>query len=262
MQGFWNRLKAEWYSKGLKYSTLPRTAVPFILSKAAGARTFLDAGAGCGTLAIPLAKKGKKVTALDPSRSMLAVLDGEIKKQGLKNIKTILAAWGQAEVKPHDVVICANVPQLLKGNEPFLRDADALSKKAVFLIEGADPNADKFYYKDLYPLVFNKSFSQRTDYLETVKLLHSMGIFANVEIIEYDFDQPFADVDEAVHFWKEHMGIVTEEHDARLKGYLRKRLVKKGNVLFAPFHKKAAIIWWVKKGVEPLQGAAKRRIRK
>jgi len=187
---------------------------------------------------------------------MLAVLDEEIKRQGLeKKIKTILAAWGQTPLKPHDVVICANVPQLLKGNEPFLRDADALSKRAVFLIESADPNADKFYYKDLYPLIFKKKFNERTDYLETVKLLHSMGIFANVEIIEYDFDQPLADMDEAVLFWKEHMGIVTEEHDSTLRNYLKKRLVKKhvpagskrgGNILFAPFHKKAAIIWWVK----------------
>ncbi len=247
MEGFFNRLKAGWYRRGLDYSDFPKIVVPFMLSKDKGLKTFLDVGSGCGSLAIPLARAGKTVTALDPSPAMIEILNEEIKKQRLKRIKTILAAWGEAKVKPHDAVICANVPYLLKGNPQFLKDAVAYSKKAVFFIEGADPRADKFYYKDLYPLVFGREFGERNDYIETYDALHKMGIFANVEMIEYDFDQPFDSLDEAVLFWKEHMGIVTEEHDRKLADYLSKKLVKKGKGLLARFHKKAAIIWWRKR---------------
>ncbi|MBI5875526.1 MAG: class I SAM-dependent methyltransferase, partial [Deltaproteobacteria bacterium] len=113
-KGFWNALKAKWYWKGLKYSTLPKTALSIILPKTRDCKTFLDVGSGCGTLAIPLAKAGKKVTALDPSPAMIKLLDEEIKnlvpaifKQGkrLKNIKTINAALGEAEVKPYDAIL-------------------------------------------------------------------------------------------------------------------------------------------------------------
>lgn len=244
MQGFWNRLKAEWYHRGLGHSSFAGVAVPFMLSRSKGAKTFLDVGAGCGTLALPLAKAGKKVTALDPSGAMIDLLNEDIKKEKIRNIKTVHAKWGEVPVKPHDVIICANVPQLLKDNEPFLAAINGLARKKVFLVETADPASDKFYYKELYPLIFGRPFGERTDYLETYKMLHSMSIFANVEIIEYDFDQPFDDMDEAVLFWKEYMGIVTEEHDARLQGFLEKKLVKKGKALLAKFHKKAAVIWW------------------
>lgn len=245
-KGFWNTLKANWYQKGLKYNGLPKAALNIILPGTRGSKTFLDVGSGCGTLAIPLAKAGKKVTALDPSPAMIRLLNEEIKDKRLKNIKTINAAWEEVAMKSHDVIICANVPELLKDSTDFLKQADALAKNAVFLIEGADSNADKFYYKELHPLLFNKPFLPRADYLKTYTDLHGLGIFANVEIIEYNFDQPFDHMEEALEFWKEYMGIVTAEHDEKLINFLKKKLEKFKGGLIAKFHKKSAIIWWRK----------------
>jgi SAM-dependent methyltransferase len=246
MRGFWNNLKAEWYLKGLKHSTLPKAALPVITSRARGARTFLDIGAGPGTLAIPLVKAGKSVTALDASGAMIALLKKEIRRLGLKRLKPVHSSWGEHKLKVHDAVLCSNVPALVKETPGFLEEAVASARKYVFIIESADPGADKFYYKELYPLLFGKEFGPRADYIKTYDRLHSMGIFANVEMIEYDFDQPFADIDEALLFWKEYMGIVTAEHDAKLKRFLSKRLVKKGKGLLAKFHKRSAIMWWRK----------------
>ena len=246
MRGFWNSLKAEWYYKGLKHSTLPRAALPVITGRAKGASSFLDIGAGPGTLAIPLVKAGKSVTALDASGAMIALLANEVKKLGLKRLKPVHSRWGEHKLKAHDAVLCSNVPALVKETPGFLEEAVALARKYVFIIESADPGADKFYYKELYPLLFGKKFGPRSDYIKTYDRLHSMGIFANVEMIEYDFDQPFADIDEALLFWKEYMGIVTTEHDAKLKRFLSKRLVKKGKGLLAKFHKRSAIMWWRK----------------
>lgn len=248
MQGFWNRLKAGWYHRGLKYNTLPDIALSHILPKAKGALTFLDIGSGCGTLAIPLAKAGKTVTALDSSKAMIDLLKEDISRLRIKKITPVLASWGEVKVKPHDVILCANVPTLLSEPEKFLGEIDRLARKYVFIIESADPDSDKFYYKELYPLLFNRPFGKRTDYLRTYTALHSMGIFANVEMIDYDFDQPFSSLDEAVDFWKEYMGIVTEEHDGKLRDFLGKKLVKRRATLFARFHKKSAVVWWKKEG--------------
>ena len=245
-KGFWNTLKARWYQKGLKYSTLPKIALNIILPKTKGCKTFLDVGAGCGTLAIPLSKAGKSVTALDSSPAMIRLLSEEIKKKRLKNIKPIHSAWGEVEIKPHDVIICANVPELLKDSKTFLKEANEFARKAVFLIEGADPHADKFYYKELYPLLFNKPFLPRADYLKTYTDLHSRGIFANIEMIEYSFDQPFDDMNEALEFWKEYIGIVTGEHDEKIKNFLKDKLERFKDGLIARFQKKSAVIWWKK----------------
>jgi len=244
--GFWNTLKAKWYLKGLKYSTFPATALDIILPKASDTDDFLDVGAGCGTLSIPLARADRNVTAIDPSGPMIALLKQEAAKEGLGGINAIQAAWGEADLVQHDIIICANVPELLKGSTRFLGEANKLARKAVFIVEGANPGADKFYYRELYPLLFNTPYPPRKDYLKTYISLHNIGIFANVDIIEYNFDQPFDDLEEAVDFWKEYMGIVTEEHDHQLRQFLEEQLEKTEEGLIARFSKKSAVIWWRK----------------
>ncbi|HHD10926.1 MAG TPA: class I SAM-dependent methyltransferase [Deltaproteobacteria bacterium] len=247
-KNYWNRIKARWYRRGLEYSNFAQTVLTKILPLTEECRSFLDVGAGCGTLSIPLARAGKRVTALDPSPHMIEILKEDMKRLGIKNIRPIVAEWGERKIPPHDVVICANVPELLKGSERFPLEANSLARKFVFLITSAGPEQDKFYYKELYPLLFNKPFNKREDYLKTYTTLHSLGIFANVEIIEYDFDQPFKDMDEAVEFWKEYLGIVTEEFDEKLRAFLSKRLEPIQDGLLARFHKRSAIIWWRKVG--------------
>ncbi|HLE08171.1 MAG TPA: methyltransferase domain-containing protein [Thermodesulfobacteriota bacterium] len=245
-KGFWNRLKVEWYRRGLEYSDFGKSVLSIVLPRAENSKTFLDAGSGCGALAIPLAKAGKNVTALDPSPYMIGALKEEAEKLGLNNIKTINASWNDVKLRPHDAIICANVPELLKDNAGFLKEANSLAKKMVFLIAGADPKADKFYYRELFPLIFKKPFVERSNYLKTYTNLHSLGIFANIEIIEYDFDQPFKDMAEALEFWKEYMGIVTEEHDEVLRKFLEKKLKRIKDGLLARFRKKSAVMWWRK----------------
>ncbi|MFQ5585381.1 MAG: class I SAM-dependent methyltransferase [Thermodesulfobacteriota bacterium] len=244
--GFWNTIKARWYLKGLKYSTLPEKSLGIILSKTEGCSSFLDVGSGCGTLALPLAMAGKEVTAIDPSAPMIELLREEAAQRGLKNLKTLTTTWEEYDKAPHDVVVCANVPELIKGSTPFLREAHGCAKGAVFIITGADPDADKFYYRELYPLLFQKEFPRRDDYLTTYCALHRLSIFANVEIIDYNFDQPFDDLDEAVAFWSEYLGLVTDEHDRQLASFLERKLERRDTGLLARFHKKAAIIWWKK----------------
>ncbi len=242
--GFWNRLKAQWYAEGVKHSTLGRIAVPFIIEHSKGARSYLDIGSGCGTLAIPLAAAEKRVTALDSSEAMIELLEQEIRRKKLAGIKTINRQWGSGVVKPHDVVICSNIPALVKERPEFLDEVLALARKYVFIIESAGPDADKFYYKELYPLLFNREFPPRRDYISTYSRLHAMGIYANVQVIEYDFDQPFGSIDEAIDFWKEYLGIVTSEHDEVLKKFLKKKLLKRKKGLVAPFRKRSALTWW------------------
>ena len=253
---FWDAKKAGWYRRGLEYSGMADAVLPVIERAAPGAGSFLDVGSGCGALALPLARlgrreadKGHMVTAMDPSQEMLAILKEDALREGLESITTINAAWGDVDVKPHDVVICANVPELLKGSVEFAGAAGAIATKAVFLVGNADPDSDKFYYKDLYPLILGKPFGGRTDYMDTCRALHSAGIFANVEIIEYSFDQPFDSLDEAVEFWTEYMGIEGEEKPddkiiAALRAYLEGKLIKKDGTLLAEFSKKSAVMWW------------------
>lgn len=244
MSNFWNTTKVRWYKEGLKYNSLPEKALEIILPETEDCETFLDVGSGCGTLSIPLAESGKKVTAMDSSKAMIQDLEDEIKKRSINNIFPLQAAWGEIDIKPHDVILCANVPGLLRDSNGFLKKSNNLAEKAVFLIVGADPNADKFYYKELYPLLFNKEFLPKKGFVDIYTSLNNIGIFANVKIIEYNFDQPFKDIDEALAFWKEYIPLTTDAYDKILKTFLEKKLERKKEGLIARFRKKSAIIWW------------------
>lgn len=242
--GYWNKLKAGWYRRALDYSGFPAATLGVMLPRLKGSKTILDVGAGCGALTLPLAKKGFSVTALEPSTAMLDILKAETARGRLRKIKTIHGEWGKVEVKAHDAIVCANVPELLKEPQAFVREASALARQTIFLVVNADPHSNKFYYRELYPLLFGREWHPRSDYLKTYASLHEMGIYANIEMINYAFDQPFGGIDEAVAFWKEYIGIVTEEHDTALKGFLEKKLVRKGKLLVARFNKRSAVIWW------------------
>ncbi|MCA0242693.1 MAG: class I SAM-dependent methyltransferase [Proteobacteria bacterium] len=68
-----------------------------------GARTLLDVGCGPGTLALPLARRGISVVALDHSAAMLEQLRAKAGEQELTNVQTIHRAW---EDDWHNVPVC------------------------------------------------------------------------------------------------------------------------------------------------------------
>lgn len=244
MSNFWSEKKARWYNEALKYSDYPERIMEVVLPLIKGCRSALDIGAGCGALTIPLAQKIKKVTALEPSSAMIRVLKEEAEKQGLRNIECIEAGWGEQSLSRYDIAVSANVPGALMDSEEFIRGVEKLARRYVFFIQGVDPHKDKFFYKELYPIIFKKEYPTKDDYLGTYSLLHSFGIYANVAIVEYNFDQRFKDLDGAVDFWKEHMSLKTSEFDETLREFLKKKLdrFRKGYVV--KIRKKSAIMWW------------------
>ncbi len=55
--------------------------------------SVLDIGSGPGTLTVPLAKRVRTVTAVDPSAPMLRLLQARAKAEGVANIRTIHSNW-------------------------------------------------------------------------------------------------------------------------------------------------------------------------
>lgn len=244
----WNQKKARWYARAVAASDYGQIVAQTMAAPLAGCCTLLDIGAGVGALTIPLAGLVEKVTALEPSPAMIEALQQGAQVKGVKNIKILQGAWGRIKIKPHDAVLCANVPGLWKEPEQFLQELQAIARRSIFLILRAGADRDKFYFKELYPLLFGRPFPPKEDYLPIYNLLHSQGIYAHIQILDYHLDQPFDILEEAVDFWKQHMGLKDNTYDQPLEKFLQKKLQKTSQGLLAPLPKKSALIWWEKEG--------------
>jgi SAM-dependent methyltransferase len=210
-----------------------------------GCRTALDVGAGFGALALPLASRLGGVTALEPSPAMAAALRRAAERGGRDNVRVIEAAWGDAEVAPHDLVVCAHVGPLLARGSAFLAQIETIAARAVVLVRDAPGGDDKFFFPELYPVLLGRPYGrgpcERRD-AETIDAVRALGIEPTVTAVEYRSDQPFASLDEACEFWMTYMGLEGPEPRAYLSEFLRARLVREGRGWLAPFRKRAHVI--------------------
>lgn len=249
-ESFWGEQKAAFYSEGLRHSDYADKVAGVIRPHIEDCSSLLDVGAGCGALCIPLARDLERVVALDSSYAMLDELRREAVRVGAGNIETEQASWDAAEKRTgiFDVVLVANVPGVLDDPLTSIPRLERHARRFVFLVLGTPKNSDKFFFRELWPLLFGKEHPAKRDYFDAYGALHRMGRYASVEIVDYDFDQPFRDLDEAVAFWKDHMRLEGNEHDGALREFLSDRLERSEDLLWARVPKQSAIIRWTPSG--------------
>lgn len=241
---FWTERKVAWYRRALRRSDFAPKVLGAIAPLLDECETALDVGAGCGALAIPLARRLRRVTALEPAPAMAKALAEEARDRGLANLEIVEAVWGDVPVRPHDLVLCAHVGHLLERDCPFLRQAPTFALKGVALVRDATGNDDKFFFSELYPVLLGLPYGSPCEHEETVEGLARLGVRPTVTLIEYRSDQPFTDLAEACDFWMEYMGLEGEPARAFLRDFLAARLVREGDEWIAPYAKRAAVIWW------------------
>lgn len=240
----WTPRRARWFNQAVQVSDFPAQTLKVLEPILLGCRSVLDVGAGVGALTVPLARTVEAVTALEPSPAMLDELRATLTRHGLTNVTCIPAAWGKADLAPHDLILVANVSPIFNDLLGFLTAAEPLARRALALVQNVGPGTEKFYLGELYPLLLGRPYPARDDYLKSVTLLHSLGIYANVQTIGYHFDQPFENLQEAVEFWKEQMHLTDPGQERQLLAFLQTKLQRVGPRLVAPMRRQSAVIWW------------------
>ena len=246
---FWTDQTAAWYRRAAERGDYAARVLEAIGPRLDSCRTALDVGAGCGALAIPLARRLREVTALEPSPAMARELQRWAAEAGLGNVRVIEAAWGEVPVGPHDLVLCAHVGGLLRGAGSFVREIGQLARLVVLvraLTPG--PGEDKFFFRELYPALLGRPYRRTCEDEDAMAALRALGARASVTEIAYRSDQPFRDLAEACDFWMVYLGLSDSKSRAYLAAFLQERLVRRDGEWIAPFRKRAAVIIW---GGEP-----------
>jgi SAM-dependent methyltransferase len=240
----WTERTVAWFERAQLRSDYAERVIEASANVLAGAASLVDVGAGFGALALPLARRMARVTALEPTPPMAAALRHAIARASIANITVIEKAWGDAPIAPHDVVLCAQVGRLLAPGSAFLAEAARVAKHAIVLVRDTPGRDDKFFYGELYPRLLGRPYMRTCEDGDTVAGLAALGIAADVTTIEYRSDQPFESLDEACDFWMTYMDLTGEAPRRFLYGFLAERLQRDGDGWLVPFTKRATVIRW------------------
>ena len=94
--------------------------------------TVIEVGAGTGRWTVPLASIATSVVAVEPSPAMCQRLVAHTRS--LPNVRVMPTTFAAADLEPADLVMAADVIQLVADAVNFVRKADALARRAVALV--------------------------------------------------------------------------------------------------------------------------------
>lgn len=208
----------------------------------------LDVGCGEGSVTIPLAKRVKKVIALDSSPKMLEFLEKRAEEQGIDNIDTILKPIEEIsyeEIGDVDVVICSRSLNGIIPIKDVLCQLDKIARKYVFITIFGPEN--KKIEKD-----FDKELGIKTedfpDYNYFFNILFNMGIYANVERFDLNNYREYGSIEEAMDNGKFRLDLYSDEEKELLKEYLERILTFEDGKYFNVKDKADWImVWWKNK---------------
>jgi SAM-dependent methyltransferase len=239
---FWSGGRAERYAKYVQLADDGRDPLMRRLRKLTGASTsVLDVGAGTGRYAIAIAPQAGHLTAVDPSESMLAVLERRAQELGTTNITTVHATWEDAQVPQADVVFSSFVMTLVADGAGFVRKLDANARERVLLYLGAY-SGDAFV-DPIWRHFHDEQRAPGPSYLDAIAVLRELGIEPHVRVAEVPNRRRFPTVDEAVESYRDWLLLPdTDEVRAELHGLLSVWLQGRTGALRSPLRSNAAAI--------------------
>ncbi len=207
--------------------------------------TVLDVGAGGGRFALPLAERGARVTAVEPSPGMGAVLRETAAARGLA-IDIVAERWPDAAAPKAEVVICANVVYDVANLAPFAAALDRASERVVALFLTLTHPLGNL--ADLWREFRNWDPPRGPTYLDAAAVVFELGIPVNVTLVPTQATLAVADWDSLLAGYRNRLGLAPEpERDRRLRAALTPDVDERGGELVVrPRQDRAAVIWWEK----------------
>lgn len=215
----------------------------FVASRVDSATTVLDIGAGTGRWAIYLARRAHKVTAVEPSPAMLAVLKENLAAEGINNVEVIEGFWPEVSVEPHDISLCSHAMYFSKDLPAFVNRMAEVSRRACYLVlrvathDGVMAKASQRVWGHPH---------DSPNFAVAYNVLLQMGIYANV-LVDHTLWRPWTSptLDAALADIKQRLELgENSEHDGYLRELLSRRLMPDGDGYLWPQGVRSALVYW------------------
>ncbi len=216
--------------------------------------TVLDIGAGPGTLAVPLAGRAARVTAVEPAAGMAEVMEEYAAEEGVSNLSIVQKRWEDVDPavdldSPYDIVLASyslGMPDIKTAIEMMCE----ASSGWVYLFWFAGTTAWERAMVDLWPRLHGEEFrfGPKVDVLYNV--LYSMGICPNVETVRMEHTRRFSSIDAAADEFREQYQITSPAQEKVLREYLAATLIpNEGGFLHSGTTTRVRL-WWEVNGCQ------------
>ena len=188
-----------------------------ILSWLTGAGVFrehsrvLDIGAGPGNYAIPISGKVEQVTAVEPARGMVDILQRRLASEGIGNIRVVPKTWEQIDLERQgwrgafDLVFASMSPGV--SNPDMLEKMIAASRRFCYLSGWSGDRWGRWglAQAELWPLIFGERLGDYPgDILYAFGMLYALGFRPELRFVQprvhLEMEQQRAVEELAAHF--------------------------------------------------------------
>lgn len=210
--------------------------------------TVLDIGAGPGTLAVPLALAGCRVTVVEPSAGMRAAMKDYREMTGAPEIREIPSRWEDAdplEVGVHDVVV-ASFSLALDDIGPSLLKIDSAAKRSVHLFWFLTPPAWTRANFCLWPKLHGSEFTAGPTADLLWNCLCQLGIYPDVTVEHVDKGQRYPTEEEIVADYCRRLYARDDRQREIVVAFVHERVVRTETGFCIPGVSKTAHIRWEK----------------
>lgn len=212
--------------------------------------TVLDIGAGPGTLAVPLAAAGCKVTVVEPAPPMHAAL-AEYKqmKSVFADIPIISKTWEEVdseEIGKFDYVVSSFAMSVPDLNEALLK-MNAVAEKEVHIFWFLIPPPWEQINRALWTKLHNEEYYGRPLADLIWNALYRLGIYANLEVLPLSDSHYYETFEELSAEYIDRLAAKEDRQIRLVEEYLKKvfsEVPGKGFVLLEDGL--YAHIWWNK----------------
>lgn len=156
--------------------------------------TALDVGGGAGRLALPLALQCHHVTVVEPSPSMMDLLQQGAKDANIHNLSIVQATWEEAVAQPASVVLCAHVLYGVQNVEPFVKKLASHATEMVLILMFMD--SPQAHLSPVWKRVHGEERVTLPALRELLGVLWEMEIYPDLEVLQtqgpYVYETPEA----------------------------------------------------------------------
>jgi SAM-dependent methyltransferase len=188
--------------------------------------SVLDVGCGSGALALPLARAGHDVVAVDFSAGMLEVLRRQASADGVRNVTTIQAGWDDdwraAGVGVADVAVASRSLDV-RDLRAALQKLDDFARRRVCVTVPAD---GLLYPQLLAHAAVGRSCIKRGDQTTAVSVLRQMGIEAEVGLLEQGSAGRYESPETTLESLRRVIAPAGEGEERALERYVAEHLVE------------------------------------